>query len=248
MNNLPLLVLLFIIQADQNVQHLGHNRDGWFVAETVNFRIFHKQTDDYAEKIIKAAERVRTETQYKWFGCITIWSPRCEIVLYSTKQEYVNATGIVSSGHASIWTDKSGVMLRRVSLRGDVDVIDTILPHETTHAVLAGCFGSSRVPRWVDEGIAVLSESVDKVEQHRHNFLNAQKFGVKELMNLQDYPERLVDFYAHSVVLVEFLTKRKGPITFTRFVRDGLSDGYDLALRRHYNLTYDQLQKQLDEQ
>ena len=95
-------------------------------------------------------------------------------------------------------------------------MVDAVLPHETTHVVLAGMFGIVEVPRWCDEGIAVLSEPADKIEAHRRNLhkfhADNQLFGLKELMELKDYPQarRIGAFYAQSVMLTEFLTQQKG--------------------------------------
>src|SRR5262249_44646602 len=64
-----------------------------------------------------------------------------------------------------------------------------------------------------------------------------EQFTVSELMNSQDYPEprRIGAFYAQSISLVEFLSSQKGgPPEFIRFVRDGLDNGFEAALRRHY--------------
>src|SRR5262249_61358926 len=105
------------------------------------------------------------------------------------------------------------------------------------------------VPRWCDEGIAVLSEPSEKIEAHRRNLHNFHKdnqlFGLKELMELKDYPpaRRIGAFYAQSVVLTEFLTQQKGPRTLTEFVKDGIRQGYDAALQRHYGMTFTQLEQ-----
>jgi hypothetical protein len=124
------------------------------------------------------------------------------------------------------------------------------LPHETTHVVLAGRFGKHQVPRWADEGIAVLTEPAAKVEMHRKNLARSrdeqQLFAVRDLMSLDDYPQprRVGAFYAQSVSLVEFLAKEGGPVTFARFVRDGLENGYETALRKHYRYrSFDELQE-----
>jgi hypothetical protein len=128
-------------------------------------------------------------------------------------------------------------------------MIDCVLPHETTHVVLAGMFGASHVPRWADEGIAVLSEPNEKIDQHRRNLLkhhgDGLLFGLKELMELENYPHprRIGAFYAQSVVLVEFLTQQRNPKVFTDFVKDGLRHGYDSSLLRHYNMTFTQLEQ-----
>jgi len=55
-------------------------------------------------------------------------------------------------------------------------------------------------------------------------------------MQLGDYPpaRQISAFYAQSVSLVEYLSRQHGPVVFTQFVRDGLREGYETALRRHY--------------
>ena len=52
-------------------------------------------------------------------------------------------------------------------------------------------------------------------------------------------------FYAESVSLVEFLSRQKGPETFTQFVREGLQNGYEPALQRYYGYqSFAELQQQ----
>jgi len=100
----------------------------------------------------------------------------------------------------------------------------------------------------------VLTEPAAKIAQHRQNLLRCHQqgllFGLKELMVLQDYPEprRVGAFYAQSVMLVDFLTNQKGPIVLTSFVRDGLRDGYEAALQRHYGMNFAQLQQLWNQQ
>ena len=56
-------------------------------------------------------------------------------------------------------------------------------------------------------------------------------------------PRRIGAFYAESVCLVEFLADMRGPQTLTTFVRDGLREGYDSALRKHYGMDMSELQQ-----
>src|SRR6185437_6139229 len=114
----------------------------------------------------------------------------------------------------------------------------------TTHAVLSGRFGRHLVPRWVDEGIAILTEPRERVELYlktlpKHRSAH-ELFTVSKLMSMEDYPERRLvrPFYAQSIGLVEYLAAQKGgPQEFTRFVRDGLDSGYEAALRKHYGIS-----------
>ena len=241
------------------IKHLGANREGWQVAETAHFRIFHRQNNEFATQVAQIAEDTRTKMYRKWFNTDdTPWQPICELIVHPTGTSYSEMTGVPTSspGHSRIESDSSGrVVSRRMDLRADQGgMMTAILPHETTHVVLAGMFGAKPVPRWVDEGIAVLAEPDDKIDHHRRDLLKHHHeqhlFGLRELMELADYPHprRIGAFYAQSVVLVEFLTKRSGAKVFTEFVQDGLRHGYETALKRHYQLTFAQLDQQWQQQ
>lgn len=228
------------------IQHGPRNAQGWQVAETPHFRILHNQDRTLVEQVAQVAERTRRSMHQKWFGGEPpAWQPKCDLYLHATATDYHRATGVPgqSPGHSRIETDVAGARIvgRRMDLRCDnPSLLAAVLPHETTHVVLAGMFGPHHVPRWADEGIAVLTEPADKVEQHRRNLLRFQRegllFPVKELLQLQDYPQpnRIGAFYAQSVFVVDFLSRQRGHQVLTAFVRDGLRDGYEAALRKHY--------------
>jgi hypothetical protein len=238
------------------MQHYGRNPQGWMVSETPYFRIFHNQPRELVEKVAQIAERTRAEMQRKWFGSDACdWEPKCELVLHATAADYSRLTGVptASPGHSRIETDPvtKRVIGRRMDLHIDnPGMLEAVLPHETTHAVLAGQFGPYQVPRWADEGIAVLTEPREKVEQHRRNLVKASRegelFQVKELMELDNYPQprRVGAFYAQSVSLVEFLVQQKGAVAFTEFIRDGLKQGYEASLRKHYGWDFATLGQQ----
>jgi hypothetical protein len=241
-----------------NMQHYGKNPQGWQVTETTNFRIFHNQNRDFVERVALIAERTKLAMSRKWLGSDgETWSPKCELVLHASAADYARLTNVpaTSPGHSRIETDPVSfrVVGRRIDLHTDtLGMLEAVLPHETTHVVLAGQFGQHQVPRWADEGVAVLTEPTEKVEQHRRNLTKGQKDGtvlpVRDLMNLQNYPDarQITSFYAQSVVLVDFLTQQRGPTAFTEFLRDGLNGGYEPALRKHYGWTFTELQTNLD--
>ncbi len=235
--------------APVEVKHVGRDAQGWDVAETRSFRVLHKQARELAEKVARTAEQTRADMTRKWFGGDgEEWSPKCDVYLHPTAQEYrrFNGVAINSPGHSRIETDRetSRVVRRVIHLHCENPdgMLTAVLPHEATHVVLAGRFGTKPVPRWADEGMAVLTEPVEKVAQHRRNLARSLRqqelFGVRELMQLTDYPQpaRISAFYAQSVSLVEYLCGLRGPQTFSQFLRDGVREGYEPALRRHYNL------------
>ncbi len=236
------------------VRHNPQDMNGWQVAETQHFRIFHRQARQFVEKVAQVAEATRKRMYRKWFNAEGIWRRKCDIFLHANGNDYSKQTGVPrnSPGHSRIESNSSDgqVVSRRIDLRCDnPDLLHAVLPHETTHVVLAGQFGEHMVPRWVDEGIAVLSEPPSKVNVHKRNLTRISRqgdlFHVRELIEMNDYPkaDRIGAFYAQSVSLVDFLTNQRDPRTFTKFVHEGMDKGFLLALQRHYGFqSYSALQ------
>jgi hypothetical protein len=232
------------------------DEDGWSVAETTNFKLFHQHTHTLAETVLRKAERTRTEQQRKWFGDVTEdWQPKCRIMLYPSGEAYCQATGAAPNpggGHTDIQHDEGRVVGRCIHLHGPRSLlVNGVLPHEVTHAVLAGHFGGQSVPRWADEGMAILAEAPSRIKLHLRYLPRWREedllFRMQDLISMHEYPEpRLVGaFYAQSVSLVEFLTSQKGGArSLADFVRDGERDGYAASLRRHYGWTFLELDRQ----
>src|SRR5262249_7053539 len=128
-------------------------------------------------------------------------------------------------------------------------MLTAVLPHEVTHTVLAGQFGDRRIPRWADEGMAVLGETPERNDRHFRTLPpprgSRQLYNAKDLISPTDYPQprRIAVFYAQSVSLTEFLAQSKGPRELARFVKDGQSEGYETALKRHYGWTFEELEQ-----
>jgi hypothetical protein len=236
---------------ETKVTHLEYSLNGWDLAESPNFRIYHKERPKFAEKVAQTAERTRVLVQRKWFGSVDeAWSPRCQIYLHETAEEFTRATGVPGRvpGYTMIRADGTRVLDRRIDLCcEDSALLTAVLPHETTHAVTAGRFGEVPVPHWANEGMAILGEPQDKIDGHLKRLDRFRRegdlFPAEQLIEFKNYPEkRLVGaFYAESLSLVDFLTQEKGPKTFTRFMRDGLLYGYDWALKRNYGWDLDEL-------
>jgi hypothetical protein len=226
---------------------------GWWLAETAHFRVHHRGSWGRAEQAARAAERTRRAALHRWFADADAgWDSPCDLYLYPTAMEYYRQTGAppTAPGHTRVRDDGGRVVAREVHLHEEVpDLLRTVLPHEVTHAVLAGRFGDRRVPRWADEGMAVLAEPAAQVARHLRDLPRWRDdgllFGARELVEMPDYPSqpyRVGAFYSESVSLVRFLSGVRGPEEFTRFVRDGLRAGYAASLRRHYGWDFAELQ------
>lgn len=228
------------------VKHTGPYQGNWYLAETKNFRVWHHLNQADATQVAKSSEACRVEAAMKWFGAVgNDWTPICEIYLHPTAQEYSKSTGapVASPGHTTLKTEGVRVLSRRIDLHTDeTNMMTGVLPHETTHVVLAGRMGDQPVPRWADEGMAVLSEPKNRIQKHLDNLPKHARentlFHVSRLMQMADYPEpKLVGpFYAQSVSLVDYLTRLKGAQAFSEFMKDGLKNGYESALLRHYSI------------
>jgi tetratricopeptide (TPR) repeat protein len=231
------------------IRHVPAQGQKWPEVETANFRVIYYQARERAEQVAQVAELTRSAVIRQWFGEEpTPWTPKCTIFLYPTADYYARQTGksADSPGHSTLRRDPANlerVVKRQIDLHCDVaDMLTHVLPHETTHVVLFNRFGKQLLPRWADEGIAILSEPREKVERYVKNIPSLRSrhelFSAAEMMALRDdYPEarRITAFYVQSVSLVEFLSAQKGgPQTFTRFLRDGLESGFEASLQRHY--------------
>lgn len=233
----------------------GH---GWDILESAHFKLYHRGYA-HAERVVEIAERTRAAVARKWLGGDQTlrWASPCEIYLHADGSAYAQATGQSpqSPGHMSLHAEKndaSRVYGRRIDLQATHPyLLDAVLPHETTHVVLADQFGRHYLPRWADEGLAVLSEPYDRIGRHLQglagHYGNGRAFSAAELMRLNDYPEpgRMGVFYGQSVCLVQFLAEQRGPQTVVAFLRAALDQGYEPALRTFYDMSMEELDQRL---
>jgi tetratricopeptide (TPR) repeat protein len=235
------------------VRHGERGADGWDRAETANFRLLHHQPRESAEQVLRVAEQARAKAFEKWGGqAAGPWKPACEIYLHAKAADYAQATGqpVASPGHSTLKTQGKAIVSRRIDLHADeVNLLGCVLPHETTHVVLGDLFAGVSLPRWADEGMAVLAESPGQVERYLRTLRTRRQQGqlvpLTQLLGQAEYPDAatITVFYVESVSVVEFLAAEHGPVTFTRFVRD-LPNGIEAALQRHYGIeTVDRLEK-----
>ncbi len=232
--------------------------NGWMVAESANFRLHH-QNEALANQVLNAAERARLAIARKWLGRTDFpnWTVKCELHLYPDAASYSKATGapVQSPGHSTIGADRSDarrIQNLRIDLRADhPHLLVAVLPHEVTHVTLAGQVAHVPIPRWADEGMAVLSETYERIGRHIEPLTQAYQeqraFTAEQLMNSDDYPDpsRMGCFYGQGVCLVQYLTEQKGPTVFIEFLRTAAAKGYEAALRQHYGFGLTELDQRL---
>lgn len=221
---------------------------GWLIQETRNFRIFCKRELNVASKLPTACEELRAHLGETWFGeSASDWQVVCDVVVHETTASYVAALGSgseQSSGCASFEIDAGKIVRRRIDLRATADDwFDSSLPHELTHVVLAERFTRNRIPRWADEGMAILVEPAEKQRRRREalerGLADKKGFTARELTGLIDYPasDRREAFYGQSASLVSFLMERESPEKFLEFLEIAATGNRLAALKEVYGFS-----------
>lgn len=173
----------------------------------------------------------------------TPWSPRCLIVVHGSLASYLQAVPGGQQTVASAWVEfESGkVVTRQIDVRGDrSDWLEGALAHELVHILAADRFIDVPMPRWAEEGMALLADPHRKQQLHDVDFRRAsasrRHFRLGELMSLNDYPtpERMQTFYGQSASIVRYLAQRGKPAQFVDFIEHALEHGYDAALKATY--------------
>lgn len=225
----------------------AYQSQGWLVQESDTFRVYCLPNLAEAKRLPEACEALRRQLQETWFGkAATDWSPRCDIVVHPTVAGYVRELGPgsrQSSGCATVDVERGQVVKRRIDLRADADDwLISALPHELTHVILAEKFADKQIPRWADEGMAILTEPVARQSIRRTAMQRAvartAQYGAAELMSIREYPsgDRRDAFYGQSASLVAYLIERDSPTRFLDFVHLGQKQGFERALADVYGI------------
>ncbi|MCA9108340.1 MAG: hypothetical protein KDA52_00215 [Planctomycetaceae bacterium] len=199
-----------------------------------NNYLVEASTPQIASVVASEAEAWRSAFAKDWLGSeLETWSVRCCIIVDEQKPKPGGLTSyVVDDGQATEF---------RMTIYGPLgEMLETVLPHEVSHAVLASYLGQI-IPRWADEGIALMSESMSV--RKRQRLLAREIIESKEAPSLRtvlstlDYPadhNRVLEFYAHSHSLTEFLVKRGSKRRLIQFLEDCPDRAWDEAVRHHY--------------
>lgn len=196
---------------------------------TTNFLV-EAPTPQIAEQVGKWAEYYRREKALQWIQReMPPWPEPCPLNIKIT------AGG---AGGATQFNFMGGQVWQRMDIEGPLDrLVYSVLPHEVTHTVFAHYFRRP-VPRWADEGGAVLSE--DDLERSRHDqmvrqILNANHaIPLGQLFSLREYPRDVGALYAEGFSVANFLVASSDRKTFLDFVAHGMQYGWDSAAQTVY--------------
>ena len=214
------------------------------IYETQHFTVY--STNERLSKIIGERAEIYLDFMIrKLFGGRS-WAVRFPILVYSSESDYQQhgapaGSHGVTFGHVTGKTQ--GIVLfqlkpegRRGSRTGGSRgggggtqvykyAVESILPHELTHAVINEFFGGqrSKTPRWLHEAVA------GRFEQTRDHYGEAARlarkvvageyFRMRDLFEQKVYPERIGLFYEQSAVVVLYLFEA-GPDAMYAFLSE----------------------------
>ncbi len=201
--------------------------------ETPNF-IIETANSQQAKQYGDTAERLRRELAVEWLGQeMPRWSERCPIT--------VNEGRRLGAGGATTFVfDHGEVFGWRMSIQGSHErILDSVLPHEITHMILASYFRRP-LPRWADEGAATSVEHVSERMRHRKmllEFLQTQRgIPFNSMFAMKEYPSDIMPLYAQGFSLSEYLIQQGGKARFLAFLKEGLEgERWAVAARNHYD-------------
>ncbi len=208
----------------------------WQVVKSSHFLVMHQADEAFAKRVSDKAEACYTAisadlgfTRYQNFW---VWDNRVKILIYPTAAEFVAACKAPGWALGQASYARHEIASYQQSGPG---FLDSLLPHELSHLILADYIGVERVPLWLTEGFA------QWVQEGRapSGFVPAKGFRLTDLMRMDirrnTDPQRVAIFYAQSASVVGFMISAYGGPAFGKFCK-ALRDGkpVDAALVAAY--------------
>jgi hypothetical protein len=204
---------------------------------TPNF-IVEASNEGLAQRVGLAAEKYRRELAVLWVGEeFPDWSEPCPI-----KVEVAPHLG--AGGETSFVFDRGHVFGWKMRVQGSEQrVLDSVLPHEVTHTILATHFRQP-LPRWADEGACTTVEHASERNKQQNlliRFLQTNKgIAFNQMFAMKEYPPDMLPLYAQGYSLARYLIEQGGRRKFIAFVGEGLKrESWTSAIKAHYG--YDSL-------
>ncbi|MDZ4852761.1 MAG: hypothetical protein SGI77_26035 [Pirellulaceae bacterium] len=205
------------------------------VVRSENF-IVSAATQAMADEVAQTAEQQRHDLAIHWLGQpLPNWSQACPITVLVGPQ--------IGAGGSTTFTMSQGAVGGwRMNVQGSRErILDSVLPHEITHTLLASHFAplGKPVPRWADEGACTTVEHASEKSKHDHFLVEflSQGRGIPfaTMFSLKEYPADIMPLYAQGYSVSCFLIAQSGPRRFVQFLEDGMrSDDWVAATEKHY--------------
>lgn len=199
---------------------------------TQNF-IATAPTQQFAVQLGESAEVYRRDLAIEWLGHeLPPWQGPCPITAHVGS--HLGAGGATSfmfdNGRPFGWT---------MTIQGSQErILDSVLPHEITHTILATHFGRP-LPRWADEGAATSVEHVTERNKQKRmliSFLTSGRgIAFNRMFAMREYPADIMPLYSQGYSLARFLIAQKGKREYIDYVGDGMNwNNWTAATKKHY--------------
>lgn len=201
-------------------------------AASVRTRNFVVQAEDpnLAKRVGEEAERFRRELSQHWLGReLPPWQTPCPIDVRAGNVPAQGVTNFMQQPVRDFRMQVIGTPQR---------ILDSVLPHEVTHTILASHFGRP-LPRWADEGICSTVENHTeraKLDGKLREFLSTGRgIAMNRLMLLTEYPPDMLPMYAQGYSVCQFLIAQGTPRQFVDFLGDYMRrPSWTDNVREHY--------------
>ena len=209
-------------------------------ARSQNFIVF-APNQQLAHAVAESAERYRKELATYWLGKpLPPWPAPCPIRVISGPN--LAAQGLTTYNPRPVGDFQMEVV------GTPQRILDSVLPHEVTHTVLATHFGRP-LPRWADEGICTTVEHVSERKKHdqklREYLSSRRGIAMNRMFLMTEYPHDILPLYAQGYSVCRFLIAQKGPRQFIDFLQDYMRrPSWTANIKKHYQ--YDSLKELQD--
>ena len=193
-----------------------------FVVETTHFRVMG-QDPEFTKQVAAMAEAYRSHLAKHWLGHeLPDWGNKVPLVVQTRPN-------MPASGETKYTLMAGGIHSIQMLVCGTRErILDSVLPHELTHTVLATHFAPTGkpVPRWADEGACTTVEHTS--ERHKHDIMlvkfltDGQGIPFSHLFAMREYPEQIMPLYSQGYSLCAFLVAQAGPRKFVEFLERGM--------------------------
>jgi len=190
----------------------------------------------FANRVAQAAEHQRQELAVYWLGApLAAWPQPCPITV-------VAGNNLGAGGSTTFTPGNKTIRNWRMNVSGSQErILDSVLPHEITHTILATHFApmNKTVPRWADEGACTTIEHGSERSKHDQflvRFLSSGRgIPFATMFTLKEYPADIMPLYAQGYSVTSFLIAQGGPKHFVKFLEAGMrTEDWVLATEEHY--------------
>lgn len=205
-----------------------------FPANAANYRttnfLVQASSSELAKRVGDAAEKYRHDLAVYWLDePLQRWPAPCPIRVVAGNYAAQGVTTYNPQPVKDFQMEVIGTPER---------ILDSVLPHEVTHTVLATHFGRP-LPRWADEGICTTVEHHSERNKHENKlreFLRTRRgIAMNRLFLLTEYPSDVLPMYAQGYSVCQFLIGQKGPHAFIDFLHDYMArPSWTENVRVHY--------------